>query len=122
LDPDTIAYESDHRPTQAIDFDFDAVDAALNPQSEEPETDSVDQESTLFRSREIACQLLQILTEGNVSPKLIGKRALALQYAFNASTHRNQRELAERMGVTPARASQILTDLDAEAARILRGN
>lgn len=116
MSPDATTFEPDQRPTAATDFDY-PVEDGIDPAPQECEADAVH-----FNVRLLVCRVLDILTSEGASAKVVGKRALALQYALNASSFRNQKELARQMGVTPARASQILTALEAEAARFLRGD
>jgi hypothetical protein len=94
------AWENDSLvPVQGFEFPEDLHESDLAEQ---------DQGQLAFSQRQAACFVLALICDGDTSAKVIGKRALALAYALKASPCENQIALAKRMGVSPARANQIL--------------
>jgi hypothetical protein len=63
-------------------------------------------------SADAAHALLHLLIGGGRDCRAIGRRALAIAWATGALPEiRTQADLARRLGVTPARASQLVADL-----------
>jgi hypothetical protein len=90
-------------PVQSPSQDFEYPD-----DPDQSDLAEQDQGHLAFNQRQAACYVLALLSDGDTSAKVIGKRALALAYALKASPYENQIALAKRMRVSPARANQIL--------------
>jgi hypothetical protein len=104
---DGEAWENDGPvPVQGFEYPQDLDESELAEQEES---------HLAFDQRQAACYVLTLLCDGDTSAKVIGKRALALAYALKASPCENQIALAKRMGVSPARANQILMALKRDA-------
>ena len=71
--------------------------------------------------RETLFRLLQFLTV-KAGSKRIGQRVLVLAFLAGATPFRKQKQLAAKLGVTAARASQILNLAKAEFTRLAKGN
>ena len=87
-----------------------------------PPMDSVTQEYIAFIIRQTSCRVLDIITAGNVNQKVMGARALVLQFELKAGSYRNQKELAKKLVLTESRTSQLLKSVREGIARLYRAN
>jgi hypothetical protein len=81
--------------------------AAANTVTPNSGSPSFDSDQARFWRRYGAIKALTLLTGDGHGAK-IAYRAEILSYLLKASTCKNQRELAGRLGVTPGRVSQII--------------
>jgi hypothetical protein len=101
----TIAFDDDGKPCNVSDFDFDAADSAL----EAAIAEAIQLREKTIRS-EIVLGVLRSLTRGRANARAIGCRAHVMLYLAQDETIRGtQRELAQRLHMTPGRISQLLT-------------
>ncbi len=91
-----------------VEFDYEVLDA----KAEENEPDSLREKELEDMRQIVAAAFLEILTANNATPALAGRRAFLLAHKLGLGGYKTQRELAERMGVSPGRVSQMSKSLD----------
>jgi hypothetical protein len=107
------------------DFGFEAgqpvATVGFSYPAEDSEVAETAQEDQARLRREVMLRLLQMLTAGaSASARRIGQRTLVLAYLAGATPFRTQKQLAEKLGVTAGRASQILNSAKREFAKLAR--
>jgi hypothetical protein len=98
----TPAFDEDHHPVPATEFDYDAIDERIAGEAE-----AVDLE--LLRE-EIAVNLLQMLCH-KADARLVGQQALVLGFVTHAIDCKTQKELAKRLGIGKARCSRVVNQV-----------
>jgi Trp operon repressor len=103
---DMVFFSEDQRPTPATGFTYPTEDGA-----EAPAPDTVDL-AAIRRARAAGMDaLLRYLASGCETPERVGRKALLI-YAL-AHPGPTQRELAERLGLSRSRISELSTQLKA---------
>jgi len=73
---------------------------------------SAEEESRL--RREVTLRLVQFLAAHKAGTEQVGRRVVLLSYLLHVCDCKTQRDLAKRLGVTPARVSQALNAIKRE--------
>ena len=105
--PET-AFDDHGNPTISVGFQY----------PDDPETDHRQDDVRRLRTETMLATLAFLDCGGNASVQDIGRRAMLLNHLVNPVG--TQRELAERIGTTPARASQLLKPLRRQMADLTR--
>lgn len=103
---DSVAFDEQHQRVAVVwPEDPDAPEALDHP--------DLPDELDIRRARqETIVRLLQWLTSGDRRSKAVGQRAIVTGYLLKPIG--TQRDLARRLGVTEARASQLIKEIRAE--------
>lgn len=99
-------FDDDGQPVSVTNFDFESLDRA--PESGEHITAS---EAEKIRA-EGFFSAFEWATLGTADSKKIGERVLLISFKAGRLPETTQAALAERMGVTPGRISQMLSALE----------
>ncbi len=101
----------------SYDFDYDAVDRG----NATPPVSITEQQLPV---RLIVCRVLDLLTSAG-TPLLAGQLAYLLNFGLKNSPYAKKQDLAQALGVTPGRVSQILQAQEAvldEALKWMQAN
>jgi hypothetical protein len=108
-------FDESSTPVAAVDFPFDELDRRV--ERTQDASDSVLESRLDFDRRHATAALLELLTT-NATPREAGQRAFLLAHRLKLSGCKTKRELADRMGLTEGRVSQITKVFDAHLSRI----
>ena len=99
-------FDESPQPGAAEEFPFDELDRDV----EHP--DSVEETKIAYLRRKVVSEFCDMLTAYDATPLQAGQRLFLLKHKMKLSGFKTMRELAERMGVSPGRASQIAKAFD----------
>lgn len=97
----TPRFDDWRRPVETVEPDIFTDD-----QEDEP-----NQCNESFSRRRAIIGLLDLLTQGTTRPRTIGLRVVVLRHSLKHRDYKTQCELAESLGISAARLSQISTEL-----------
>ena len=119
--PGDWAFDDGGNRIPALGFDYEAVDSRISSETSQDTFSAADlADAVRIAMQETTVRLLQDLCAGSATDREVGRRAiLKLHCVRPESTHK---ELAERLGLTEGRISQLLMLSKRENANVYGNN